>query len=285
MAVSLNGRILNPGSPLSLGGRQVRGVELIGGGGGGGGYDTVQEDGTSLTQRTRLNFGAGLTAVDDVPNIRTNVTLSQLNNYAAVVAPTAGDDSTAGYSVGSTWINTVTRLVYTCVSSAAAAAVWQLHPTVYARVFDPEIQNDTAGALPGVLNQQLCTNFPRTGDTQARYRFVMPPWYKGGDIRTRVLYAPDSAGGGTVRLQLSMEAQTIPHNMAADSFAAALVSDVAVTTVANELDESFFTFTNAQADSPAAGDMIRFNVQRQGTSISDTFAGLFQVFGVVIEEG
>jgi hypothetical protein len=40
-------------------------------------YDTVQEEGTSLAQRHRLNFiGANVTAADDAANSRTNVTIS-----------------------------------------------------------------------------------------------------------------------------------------------------------------------------------------------------------------
>jgi hypothetical protein len=42
---------------------------------GGGGGHTIQEDGTPLTARASLNFGAGLTASDDAGNTRTNVVL------------------------------------------------------------------------------------------------------------------------------------------------------------------------------------------------------------------
>jgi len=45
-------------------------------GGTGGGYNRVQEEGANLTQRQTINFiGAGMTAADDAPNTRTNVTL------------------------------------------------------------------------------------------------------------------------------------------------------------------------------------------------------------------
>lgn len=46
-------------------------------GGGGGGYATVQEEGSNLTARTKLNFiGPNVTAADDAGNTRTNVTVS-----------------------------------------------------------------------------------------------------------------------------------------------------------------------------------------------------------------
>lgn len=41
--------------------------------GGGGGYNTVQDDGTSLPQRSILNFTTGIGASDDATNSRTNV--------------------------------------------------------------------------------------------------------------------------------------------------------------------------------------------------------------------
>lgn len=53
--------------------------------GGVSGYATIQEEGTSLTQRSILNFiGSGITAVDDAGNIRTNISLDvDLNAIAA----------------------------------------------------------------------------------------------------------------------------------------------------------------------------------------------------------
>lgn len=60
-----------------------------GGGGGGGGYDLIQEEGINLTQQSTLNFvGAGLTAQNDGPNSRTNVTVNARLNDIAVLSPT-----------------------------------------------------------------------------------------------------------------------------------------------------------------------------------------------------
>lgn len=54
-------------------------------GGGGGGYQTVKEEGSSLTQRDTINFiGAGITAADNSGSSRTDVTLdATLNALAA----------------------------------------------------------------------------------------------------------------------------------------------------------------------------------------------------------
>jgi hypothetical protein len=63
-----------------------------------------------------------------------NVTKAQLNlgfvqnikvNYTATTDPGPSNDSTQSYSVGSTWINTTTKVFYVCLDATAGAAVWQ----------------------------------------------------------------------------------------------------------------------------------------------------------------
>jgi len=48
--------------------------------GGGSGYSTVQEGGTALTQRSNLNFGYGVTAIDNSGSNRTDVNLDVANS-------------------------------------------------------------------------------------------------------------------------------------------------------------------------------------------------------------
>tara|TARA_R110000824_G_scaffold264052_1_gene452843 strand:+ start:204 stop:824 length:621 start_codon:yes stop_codon:yes gene_type:complete len=48
-----------------------------------------------------------------------------LNNYSAIANPGVNDDSGAGYSVGSEWINTITGAVFKNVDASAGAAVWE----------------------------------------------------------------------------------------------------------------------------------------------------------------
>jgi len=51
-------------------------------------------------------------------------TSSSIDNIAATVAPTATDDSSKGYDVGSRWIDVTSNIPYICVDSTATAAVW-----------------------------------------------------------------------------------------------------------------------------------------------------------------
>lgn len=45
-------------------------------------------------------------------------------NLAATTAPTANDDSTANYEVGSDWLDTTNDKAYICLDNTATAAVW-----------------------------------------------------------------------------------------------------------------------------------------------------------------
>jgi lipoprotein-anchoring transpeptidase ErfK/SrfK len=46
------------------------------------------------------------------------------NNYVATTAPSATDDTTAGYEVGSVWIDVTGDEAYRCVDATEASAVW-----------------------------------------------------------------------------------------------------------------------------------------------------------------
>jgi hypothetical protein len=46
------------------------------------------------------------------------------SNLSAILSPSATDDSSAGYSVGSIWVDTALDKAFTCVDSTIGAAVW-----------------------------------------------------------------------------------------------------------------------------------------------------------------
>ena len=46
------------------------------------------------------------------------------DNLSATVNPSATDDSNAGYSVRSVWINTTATTVWMCIDATASAAIW-----------------------------------------------------------------------------------------------------------------------------------------------------------------
>ena len=55
----------------------------------------------------------------------TGVEFGPRQNLTATVAPTATDDSAAGYSIGSQWLDTVGGKIWFCTDATAGAAVWK----------------------------------------------------------------------------------------------------------------------------------------------------------------
>jgi hypothetical protein len=70
----------------------------------------------------------------------------QRTNISAVVDPTASNDYSQQYTVGSLWYNTLTQKVFQCLSSAGAAAVWK------------QITNETASSGASYLNNVVLVN-------------------------------------------------------------------------------------------------------------------------------
>lgn len=110
-----------------------------------GGLTNTRPTGTALVQKfgrvIRVNatqgeiivFGAGReNALPNLPQYNTwvgdatGVPEEQKNNYGATTGPTSGDDSTAGYGVGSIWIDTTNDVAYICVDATASNAVWNI---------------------------------------------------------------------------------------------------------------------------------------------------------------
>ena len=96
-------------------------------GGATGGTITISSsapDGISITP-TGLPGTLTLTVVvTNAPTLLSVLGIPQ-SNYSATTAPTVGDDSGDGYSVGSVWVNVTTDTGYLCVDATLGAAVWK----------------------------------------------------------------------------------------------------------------------------------------------------------------
>lgn len=68
-------------------------------------------------------------------------------NFSASAAPTTGDDTGDGYSVGSLWYDTTGDAAYVCLDATAAAAVW-LRITLANASGDLIVQSYTDGTRP-----------------------------------------------------------------------------------------------------------------------------------------
>jgi len=79
--------------------------------------------------------------------------INPLDNLAATVAPTVNDDVTAGYDVGSKWLDTTADTAYICLDSTTGAAVWSsidvtaVSVAAATAVMDGDFAGATAGAM------------------------------------------------------------------------------------------------------------------------------------------
>jgi len=78
-------------------------------------------DGQIHTSTTGLKYV--YTAATNSWKMSSGATLGK-SNLVATIAPTANDDNTAGYGVGSLWIDTITQSYYNCIDATNATAIW-----------------------------------------------------------------------------------------------------------------------------------------------------------------
>jgi len=55
----------------------------------------------------------------------TGADLHENKVYLKTSAPTVNDDSSAGYVIGSQWIDIITKKEYTCLDNTVGTAVWK----------------------------------------------------------------------------------------------------------------------------------------------------------------
>lgn len=87
------------------------------------------EGGENVEYTSNLNLkkpaGTDTVLISDLnSNMDTIDAAIKKNNFAATTAPGVSDDSAAGYSIGSKWVDVTGDKFYFCVDATAGAAVW-----------------------------------------------------------------------------------------------------------------------------------------------------------------
>jgi hypothetical protein len=97
-----------------------------------------------------------------------NDTHRPLHNFTATADPTATDDETDDYEVGSRWLRPGTPAEWVCVDASEGAAVWATVGTTPGNTPDPTAQYDTlrADGTPewAVVTNNQTTTDPTAGD-------------------------------------------------------------------------------------------------------------------------
>lgn len=110
-------------------------------------YITQTSNGTLTNEQALSSLQTGAMVVTN----STGVITSLKHNLSASVGPGATDDNTAGYSIGSMWINTTDNRIYFCIDNATSAAYWITH----------SMQIITLGTLGSAAASVSITNIPQ----------------------------------------------------------------------------------------------------------------------------
>lgn len=116
-----------------------------------------------LNEREPANPNIQLHIADVTTNPH-NVTKAQVGlgnvnntkvNFAGISDPSAANDASQGYSIGSTWINTVDETEFTCMDATNGAAIWQkitANPNIQAHIANMSNPHNTTKAQVGLSN-------------------------------------------------------------------------------------------------------------------------------------
>lgn len=72
-------------------------------------------------------------------------------NTVTTTNPTVNDDSTRGYVLGSTWINTATNAAFVCVNRTPGAAVWNAASIVLPGTATTSLTNNSGGVVSNTI--------------------------------------------------------------------------------------------------------------------------------------
>jgi len=179
------------------------------------------------------------------------------DNLNATVAPTVNDDSSAGYAVGSKWIDTTADEAYVCLDASAGAAVWQI--------------------LTGDEKDNITTTDPTVNDDSTQGYEVGSRWFNS--TTDTLFFCEDASAGAAGWTAIGSPSSLDPINISFNSNGAAYVVAHEAMTIQSAIeggtgtlayakalaaDTTAFT-TGALPQSFAVGDVLRVTVSGLAT--------------------
>jgi|GEM_PF-4877673 len=157
-------------------------------------------DGTALTKEQSLAY---LNPHNDLEAIK--------HKMDGTTAPTANDDSSAGYSPGSLWLDTVENVSYSCFDASPGAAVWARLVTAYGNV--------TGIFFWGNLNVATSTDVrymhPGFGDTTALLTRVSVRMPRSGSLMNMYV-RHNGLGNSSNRVRYTLQVNAVSSAMVVD---------------------------------------------------------------------
>ena len=203
------------------------------------------------------------------------------------VDPAVTDDNTKGFRIRSVWINTTTPKAFICLDASTGAAVWTEITAADggAQLFRFNANDATfpasnpAGAAS--RNGHPLLAFDDSTDENVIFHDSLSRDYAEGNLTVDIDWVAASVTTGDVKWDVSFERIAAGgQDIDSDGFAAIQSGTDTTNGTSGVVTRTSITFTQAQADSIAAGDAFRLKITRD-TSVGGDMVGDAQILRVL----
>jgi hypothetical protein len=210
-----------------------------------------------------------------------------VTHYLGVQNPSSGD---LIYWNGSAWTKLAIGSEDQVLTVASGAPAWetpsggggdQLERFTANQAIYPS-SNAASGAS---RNGHAVVAYDDTTDESVIFEGVMSKDYSASDLTAKLHWVAATATSGNVRWNVAFERMAANgHDIDADDFAAVQAATGAANATSGKLTVTSIAFTQAQADSIAAGEAFRLKVTRDADNAADTMTGDAQLLRVQVEQ-